>query len=147
MGNPFEAFPTLSSAKYKGTVENVEDDRKDGGQSDRADSSILASRPETTPVYLLPVIPPPIDIAFIMYARALTLFLFSASTLVAASPIDSKQANVIAENHNIACSGPQGCQGANSTEAVDAAATSGASRTLTMSSGAVVAAVVFANLL
>ncbi|KAM5542955.1 hypothetical protein V8D89_003339 [Ganoderma adspersum] len=82
-----------------------------------------------------------------MYARVLTLCLFAASTLVAASPIDSKQANVIAANHNAACSGPQGCQGANSTAAVDVASTSGASRTLTVSSGAVVAAVVFANLL
>ncbi|KAI1783553.1 hypothetical protein LXA43DRAFT_1046245 [Ganoderma leucocontextum] len=82
-----------------------------------------------------------------MYARALTLFLFAASTLVAASPIDSKQANVIAVNNNVACSGPEGCKGANSTSVVDAASSSGASRTLTMSSGAVVAAIVFANLL
>ncbi len=87
---------------------------------------------------------------------------------VAASPIDSNQANVIAVNHNAACSGPEGCKGvrsvrrarllgvsthqlllsqANSTQAVDAASTSGTSRTLTVSSGAIVAAVVFANLL
>ncbi|EJF57527.1 hypothetical protein DICSQDRAFT_183138 [Dichomitus squalens LYAD-421 SS1] len=82
-----------------------------------------------------------------MYARALTLFFFAVSTLVAASPIDSQQANIIAANNNVACSGPGGCKGANSTNAVDAASTSDASRSLTVSSGAVVAVVVFSSLL
>ncbi|KAI0628979.1 hypothetical protein C8Q77DRAFT_1161597 [Trametes polyzona] len=65
-----------------------------------------------------------------MYARAiptLTLFFAVSFTLVSASPapIDPIQANVIAENRNMACAGPQGCAGANGV--IDAASSSGAS--------------------
>ncbi|KAI8973972.1 hypothetical protein BD414DRAFT_539885 [Trametes punicea] len=64
-----------------------------------------------------------------MYARVVQTLalLFAASlTLVSASPapIDPLQANIIATNRNIACSGPQGCAGAKST--IDASTTSGA---------------------
>ncbi|OSD00199.1 hypothetical protein PYCCODRAFT_1469536 [Trametes coccinea BRFM310] len=69
-----------------------------------------------------------------MHTRAIqtiTLLLAASFTLVTASPapIDTIQANVIAENRNMACSGPQGCVGANSTVA-DASSTSGAEQLL-----------------
>ncbi|KAI0747674.1 hypothetical protein C8Q80DRAFT_1168037 [Daedaleopsis nitida] len=85
-----------------------------------------------------------------MYARAvqtITLFALASFSLVAASPapIDVQLANVIAENHNAACSGPNGCLGADGAVAVDT--TSGASRTAVFSSGALAAAVAVAGLL
>ncbi|KAL1941457.1 hypothetical protein VTO73DRAFT_7274 [Trametes versicolor] len=64
-----------------------------------------------------------------MYARViqtLTLVFAVSFTLVSASPapIDPQQANVIAQNNNIACSGPEGCAGINGT--IDAVSNSGA---------------------
>ncbi|KAI0332979.1 hypothetical protein GY45DRAFT_1320241 [Cubamyces sp. BRFM 1775] len=75
-----------------------------------------------------------------MYARAihaLTLLFATSLALVSASPapIDPQQANVIAENHNAACSGPAGCVGANGT-LEDASSTSGAALSLSLTSGA-----------
>ncbi|RPD57764.1 hypothetical protein L226DRAFT_573540 [Lentinus tigrinus ALCF2SS1-7] len=80
-------------------------------------------------------------------AKTFTLIFLSLAYLAAASPapIDPQQANVIAESHNAACSGPQGCVGANGTVAVET--TSGASRSVAVSSGALVAAVALAGLL
>ncbi|KAI0696654.1 hypothetical protein C8T65DRAFT_743475 [Cerioporus squamosus] len=80
-------------------------------------------------------------------AQTLTLLLLSIACLVAGSPapIDHQQANVIAANRNAACSGPQGCLGANGTVAVET--TSGASRSVAVSTGALAAAVALAGLL
>ncbi|KAI0645244.1 hypothetical protein C8Q79DRAFT_1119958 [Trametes meyenii] len=76
-----------------------------------------------------------------MYARAiqtLTLLLAVSFSLVSATPapIDPQQANVIAENHNVACSGPQGCAGVNGT--IDASSNSATSPILTTASRAIV---------
>ncbi|RDX49273.1 hypothetical protein OH76DRAFT_1556488 [Lentinus brumalis] len=79
--------------------------------------------------------------------QTFTLIFLSFACLATASPapIDSQQANVLAENHNAACSGPQGCLGANGTVAVET--TSGASRSVAVSSGAFAAAVALVGLL
>ncbi|KAI0776277.1 hypothetical protein BD413DRAFT_610944 [Trametes elegans] len=68
-----------------------------------------------------------------MYARAiqtLTLILAVSFSFGSASPapIDAKQANVIAENSNLGCSGPQGCAGVNGT--INTSSNSGASPAL-----------------
>ncbi|KAI0359639.1 hypothetical protein OH77DRAFT_1420182 [Trametes cingulata] len=84
-----------------------------------------------------------------MYACAiqtLTLLLaVSFTTLVSASPapIDPLQVNVIAENRNMGCSGPQGCAGANAT--INTANTSGASPALGATSQMVVLSVAAAG--
>ncbi|KAI0368954.1 hypothetical protein BV20DRAFT_968424 [Pilatotrama ljubarskyi] len=81
-----------------------------------------------------------------MYARAIqTLTLLLLATLVSASPapIDPLQANVIAENRNMGCSGPQGCAAANA--AIDTATTSGAAPALGATSQMVVLSVAAAG--
>ncbi|KAH9855993.1 hypothetical protein C2E23DRAFT_812968 [Lenzites betulinus] len=84
-----------------------------------------------------------------MYARAiqtLTLVFALSIAFVSASPapIDPLQANVIAENRNMGCSGPQGCVGANGTANI-VLATSGASPALGSTPQAVALGVIAAG--
>lgn len=56
-----------------------------------------------------------------MYLLRTAAFLVLSATLVLSTPtpvpqpIDQKIAGIIAQNENIACTGPQGCSGANGT--------------------------------